>query len=516
MDEKSFVLNGNSSTSNSISVSHSQKYRKFIASNALIFFISRIVSIAYVYVVARLIAFDVMAMMIIISTFQNIFINIIPLGFSYAALQWTLSEKSPTSAYLKNYYSYTFFVSFPVMIFSSLALLLYIDFPMTFLNIFLYVCGGLLAYFLEVLRNTEVALYNTDKAALLSGLYTILNSIFVPFFYFFISQDLFSVLLAWVIALILVISWDLRRALHYFCFQIKIAEWKRMLVFAIPVWITTIFNILSVQINRIFIFEFFDDASLNIFHWIDKNLMIGLQFVSLFLAGVYSLLVKLRTENYEKFENISRAMLRLVSAIGFFVFLTFFVNAEFIVAFLLGEKFLSGIAWMKILSLAYILQSVVAYLLIRFLANENRVDIIVIRGGGLFLRIILALVLLEFLVDGLLLAILFSTLFTLVSFIIRGKEFHQWNKYHFLRFSSFFLFGLIITIVADVFLVWPLNNLSLIIILLLLFLFRPFESQDIEYIERVLPKIGSKYIKPFLNHLSYSSSKTSEFDKNST
>ncbi|MFW9904550.1 MAG: hypothetical protein ACFFFH_09480 [Candidatus Thorarchaeota archaeon] len=508
MDEKSFDLSDDSSTSNFVPVSHSQKYRKFIASNALIFFIARVVSIIYVYVVARLIVFDVMAAMIIISTFQNIFINIIPLGFSYAALQWTLSDKSPKSIYLKNYYSYTFFVSFPIMIFSSLALLLYIDFPMTFLNIFLYVCSGLLAYFLEVLRNTEVALYNTDKSALLSGLYSILNSIFVPFFYFFLSQDLFSVLLAWVIALILVISWDLRQALQYFCFQIRIAEWKRMLIFALPVWITTIINILSVQINRIFIYEFFDDASLNTFHWVDKNLTIGLQFVSLVLTGVYSLLVKLRAENYEKFENVSRAMLRMVSVLGFLVFLTFLVNAEFIVAFLLGEKFLSGIAWMKILSLAYILQSVIAFLLIRFLANENRIDVIVIRGGGLFLRIFLALIFLELQINGLLLAILLSALFTLVLFIARGKEFHQWNKHHFLRFSTFLLSGLIIAIVADVFLVWPLNNLSLIMILLFMFLFRPFESQDIDYIERVLPKMGYKYIKPFLKHLSYSPAKT--------
>ena len=141
-------------------------------------------------------------------------------------------------------------------------------------------------------------------------------------------------------------------------------------------------------------------------------------------------------------------------------------------------------------------------------------EIIIIRCGGLFLRIFLALILLEFQVDGLLLAILLSILFTLASFKSCGKEFHKWNKYHFLRFSTFLLFGLIITIVSDAFLVWPLNNLSLIIILLVLFIFRPFESQDIEYIERVLPKLGNKYIKPFLNRLSYSSLKISEFNKN--
>jgi len=493
----------NSKVSKSNSISHSKKYKKFVATNALVFLVSRVLSIIYVYTVTRLIRDETMALMIILATFQSIFVNLIPIGFSYAAKQRTLSAKEYTDRFLKNYFSYTFFVSFPLMIFSSLLLLNHTGLPLISVNSLLYLAANILALFLEVLRNTEVALYNTDKATLLSGFYSILNSIMVPSFYFFFTQDLTSVLLAWVIALIIVILSDIRAGFQFFSITVAYSEWKEMLIFSLPIWVTTGLNIFSVQINRIFIYEMFDYQSLNTFHWVDKNLMIGLQLVSLLLAGVYSMLVKLRSEDYEKFKRVSRAMFRIISIAGVFVFLGFFSNAEFIVPFLLGEKYERGIEWMKILSFAYILQSVINFLLIRFLANENRFETIFIRGGGLIIRIIVALILLPMQVNGLLIAILFSALITLIALISLTKELYSWNKHHIIRYSVFLLIDILLVVTFDQLFVWPLNNVSLILLLVMMVVFKPLEKQDIIYIERIIPKFGNRFIRPFLHKVSY-------------
>jgi len=484
-----------------IPVSHSQKYKRFIISGALVFFVSRIMSIGYVYVVTRLISDEVMAMMIILAAYQAIMINVVPLGFSYGSMQWTLRDKNGYTGFLKNYYSYSFIVSFPLMTFTTLAMWLSYGFPFLSIDLVLFTCANLLSLFLEILRNTETALYNNDRTILLSGYYSILNSLFVPLFYFFLFQDLTSVLLAWIMALSIVICWELHRALKFISLHVSLSEWKRMFIFSFPVFITTVINIMTVQIDRIFIYGMYDEQSLNTYHWVDVNLNIGLQLVGVFLVGTYSLFVKLRTEDPRRFDNVSRGLFRVIGIISTFIFLGYLVNADFIIPFLLGERFTLGILWMKILSLAFIPASLVSFLLIRFLANEHRVEIIVIRGGGIILRITLALLLSTFQIYGLIMAVMISTTITLVAFIARSSELRNWKKENLIRFSSFFFMGIFISIAVEMLFTWPFTNISLVLLIAISFLLKPLDAQDLDYIERVIPVRMQKFILPILNLL---------------
>jgi O-antigen/teichoic acid export membrane protein len=222
------------------------------------------------------------------------------------------------------------------------------------------------------------------------------------------------------------------------------------------------------------------------------------------MIGIYSMFVKLKANDEDRFATISQAFFRIITFVGFIIFIGFFANSEFIVLFFLGDTYKLGIGWMKFLSLCYIPLSIIDFLLIRFLATGSRFDVMIIRGGGLITRIILAIILIPFHIYGLLFAILISALFTVISFIVRSPEIISWSKNQILRFFGFLLLNLPIILVLDYLLIWPLNNIIFGLILLNLIIIKPFETSDMQYIERVIPRRFQFIMKPLLDRISRS------------
>lgn len=441
--------------------------------------------------------------MIILATYQGIFINILPFGISYAASQWTLKKHNEKSKYLSDYYSFSFYVTIPLIIISSFIIWQFLNYNIISGDLLLFTIANIFALILQIFAKVEIARYRNDKSILINSMYSIFNSIFVPLVYFIKFQNLSGVLIAWIISSGVVILMNLKNQYGIIKLSLNFASWKNMLVFSFPIYIMSIINITNLYADKLFIYAFYEPLELNGYYWIDKLLLIGSQVTNLFLAGVYSMLVLLKNENVSRFHNISRSIFRNIGLISIAVFLSFNANAVFIVNILLPEQYFFAIDWLRTLSYIFIIQNLINYLMIRYLADEKRKSVAVIRLMGIIIRFSFAFYFIDKRIEGLIIGIYVSAIITLIALIFFTEELRHWKLETLIRYLGFSIISIIIMIITNYNFVWPITNVSLFAIFIMLIVIKPLNRADTNYITKVVPVRLKKYVTPFMNLISH-------------
>ncbi|MFX1517139.1 MAG: hypothetical protein ACFFC6_12625, partial [Promethearchaeota archaeon] len=245
-----------------------KKYRRFVVGGFSRVLISRTFSFLYVIIVTRLIIKGTMDQMIILASGQLIILQVTSLAMRFSCRQRALSVKGEKSDEFRyNGVLFMLFIATPISIILAVIMALYVGgFEYTVLLIS-YPLSMALIMLMETEIMVEKSLLAADRAILLNMVFSVLNSIMVPLFYF-IAPTLASVLWAWNFSLVLTVLLDIKVIL-------RILQKKRLssqvitylIHFGFPIYLGQLPQLISTHINNFVIFEFLETGATSIFYW---------------------------------------------------------------------------------------------------------------------------------------------------------------------------------------------------------------------------------------------------------
>lgn len=488
---------------NSGAINHSSKYKRFLITSSFSYIIARFLSIIYVYVINDIVKdITVFSDMILLATYQSLFIIIIPIGMGYTVTLWTLQSHTGTDEYQKLYSSFYFLFITPMTIIASIFTWIYFGKDIKSVNLLLYIIANLMSILMNVFASIENSRYNNHRSVLIASLYSLLNSILVPAIYYYSYQSLTGILLAWMIASSTIIIIFGKDKLSIFTIRPNIKKWFAMIKLAFPNYILSIVLIATSFGDRMFIYNYYGDYTLTTYYWVERILLIGSQMAIMFLTGINSMIILLHKENQKKFETISRSIFKSLTIISFSIFIVFFINAQLITEILFKGKYEHATPWLRILAFPFVLLSISEYLAIRYSSLEKRALLLFLRSVAISIRYIVAFSFVDKGINGLFYGIYSSLIFYFVSLVLFAKELRTWDRKALFHYLSFLITTLIVVILTKDIL-WPVSNIAIIIIFISAIIIKPLQPMDSDFILKIIPYKLKPLIQRLLHMISY-------------
>lgn len=441
-----------------------------------------------------------MDQMIVLATGHAIILQLSVFGMRYACQQKALSTSGEASNQIRyNSTLFIIFITLPMGIILALIMTFFItgfDNPLLFI---LYPLSFLLLIIMELESMLENSLFSVERTILLRLSYSILNSVLVPIFYL-INQSIEGVILAWNVALLITILLDiavLKRTFQQGKASIPVI--KSLLSFSFPIYLGTLPNTVSNNINNIVTYEFLEPGAASIFYWPNRILTMAFELILILNTGSQELFTHLNAVDKTKLRDSLLGLFRIITIASSVLMLILFLNAEIIVLILLGEHYIDAIILFRLLCIAWIFTTVTTVLDNLIGAQGNQKVIVKANLLNFSNKIILLIILIQF---GLIGVVFTEILSRMIKFFYLVKNIESFRSNdNFIRL--FFYVAILLAVSAiesiikiiDLISLITLNCLFIFIALVLFILLRPLTNIDIDYLNRLLPKEISRFLR---------------------
>jgi O-antigen/teichoic acid export membrane protein len=467
----------------------SSRYRLFIISGFTRVVLTRILSLIYIVVVARIVSLSVQDHLILLSTGQWIVGVVSTFGFTFSLTRMAFTEENRSHVVASGVTSVLLLGTIITIILNLIfAILTGLD----LIEILLYLFSCVLYFILQIALLVEDTRLRSDRKQLATALFSIANSILVPSL-FFIFETLTSVLVSWILGLLLTLFYE--RKVIYISFSNLKWDYKTskaIFFYGLPIYMSSLFTAVVQNLDRFILFIRFPEGDLAEYYWAFR---ISITFEEIFLVlltGAFPLLTKLYKNNdMAVFEIRTQSILKIGLFLGLFLYGVVFHQANVITLLILGNKFLGVIIILQILTVATTVKIVRNILFQVVLAEGRRRYITESVVFGALSRIIFILILIPFGGVGFAFALLLQSIVLSLYFIFRKKKTTMNSLIHLRVILSLiiivmftFIFssplGLILSIIKGCF--------YIIGFLFILFILKPFNNDDYVLFERLAGK----------------------------
>lgn len=471
----------------------SNRYRKFLLTGIWRTILTTSFSVLYVLYISRNISFEIQDKMIILATAQLLIIKIALLGTSYSLVQQ--SQIRELSYNQINDIGFSIgVIMLPFVIIISVFSSYYVG--LSLMNMILYVSMVIISFFFEIFCVVSNSKIENHKEIIIRTIYSILNSVLVASFLIY-YQDILMVLIAWILSF-LGSTLIFIKELYVLVFnsKIRISETINIIKFGAPIFMLSIFNYLTNEIDKFLIYEFLASGETAGYYWISKFIIIFQQLILNIIVGIlplFAVIVKRDTEEifYEKINRIFRIGI-FVSIVYFF---TIIYQRETIILLILSELYLEYSELFFILLLSAVFTIPNSILNNVFSSVGDRKKMIIIGFVGALSKIIGILLFIRVGVIGFGYAILFQKIIGLIlQYLLLGRKIElSGSVMRILLFGVLYIFVILITpynFSLEILYYQIIHIFALIVIFIII---KPLELDDILFVMKIL-NINPKYI----------------------
>lgn len=434
-----------------------------------------------------------MDQIIILAAGYQIIAEITIFSMRYVGPQRALSapNESLSAKIRHNAVIFMLIVSAPLSVILSLPVLFYVtETP----NLELYLIYAM-SSLLMILKETEVMFARSslvvERALLLNTLYSVLNSVLVPLFYY-ITPTLKSVLWAWNIALLITVILGIKPLL--LVLKLKIFDLKviqNLLRFGFPIFIISVPRPVILNLNNLIIFENLEEGATSVFYWPNRILGIASEFLLIFLVGIEELFTHFNTTNKETLRDSFLAIFRLLVVFSTICYFLIYLNAGILIELLLGSGYLEAIYLFRLLCLAWIITTVNTVLSALKNAEAHRRVMVKVNIYNFTSKVLLLIILIPIGLLGVVIAEILTVTIVFIYFAM-NINFFKVND-NFIRLGLFVASVMLLSVFGSFFDMTTLfsfiilNSLYLIITMIVFFLCSPFTNHDIDFAKKILP-----------------------------
>lgn len=434
-----------------------------------------------------------MDQLIILTAGYQIIAEITIFGMRYVGPQRALSASNKTlsSKIRHNAVMFMLIVSAPFSVVLSLPVFYYVTGTKS-LELFLIYA---LSFLLIIIKETEVMYARSslavEKAILLNTVYSILNSVLVPLFYF-TTPTLKSVLWAWNVALFITVILGIKPLLHVIrmkIFDLKVIQ--ALLRFGFPIYIISIPRPITLNLNKFIIFENLEEGATSVFYWPNRILGITNEILLIFLTGIQEMFTHFNVTNKETLRDSFLAIFRFLVVSSTILYFIIYLNASILINLLLGVGYLEAIYLFRLLCFAWIITTTTTVLSALKNAEAHRRVMVKVNIYNFISKIILLVILINI---GLLGVVIAEILSVAIVFLYFAKfiDYFKSND-NFIRLgvftTSIMLFSILGSFLDMTNLVnfILMNSLYVSITTIVFFICSPFTNHDVNFAKKVIP-----------------------------
>ena len=480
----------------------SSKYKKFVITGFTRVGIARIISLAYILVVVRLIAPKVLDSMVVLSSGLIMLPSFFSFGLRYSsqrqAIKLDNKEEIITSS---NFFLLT--VSFVLSCFGAIPLFYFSVPNPSLINLFLYFGALFFTYFRQVQINVFRVYLFEDKILIQALIYSILNSFLVPLFYWY-DQSLTSVLFAWNLGMLLSIIPYLKPILPFLkinFFSLNVLS--RTFKFGLILYIFAFPNYFLNHMDSLIVYLILPSGSTSIYYYLNRFLLVITEVVLVLQIGIFPLFAQLeKNSGKERLAKAFQSGFRLYLVASIIPMFMIIINSELIVYVLLGTDNYSSqildqtVYLVYFLALGAIFINLMTYLTKLKFAQGKQADIGIAATILAIFKIGIFVLLEDLELIGLGWGVMTAAFLSFLFLYFITPELYNISKKSLLGLILYFFtllgisFGMVL---LDLGLpsFWRfilINSVFLITAIGGLIVFRPFNKDDITFLRNVIPK----------------------------
>lgn len=464
----------------------SSVYARFLKVNIWRIVITRLVSIMYVIIVARLISLDIQDSMIILAYAQGLIVQLSLFGIGVSAVYIGRAQIEDDGV-MQNALKSTFMLSLPFVIASAFLAREFIG--MSSLAFLLYVSAMTLQMIFEYLNIYNDYRLRSDRKVIGRTIYSVANSILVPTMFFFTSS-LEGVLMAWNYAMIMsVLYFGEDLSALFIKTEMDFPIMLRILKTGMPIYLANWVNLIAQRMDVFLIYAHGVSGESAQYYWMLKISAIGQEMFMIMINGLFPLLVVASKERTrEEFVSLTHSLMRVALLFGVSTFTMLIAYGRVAVWILLSDRFLAGLIILQLLILGRTI-NIPATILISVSNAEGKLRRVMwmsLFADGLW--IVAVFVLLRFGVIGLAIAFIINR--------IIQSGYMLWSTRDIFRGEVRAYYRILVFVFLMTLLSFATTYVFIFLCPFILYATRPLHESDWVLIERVLPVTIRKF--PFL------------------
>lgn len=330
-------------------MSLSDRYGQFIKINIWRIIITRLFSIVYVFIIARIVSLTIQDQMIMLAYAQAMIVQLSLFGIGVSAVYIGRAQIEDDGV-MQNALKSTFMLSLPLVLGSSFIVSGFMT--LSTVSLMLYMSAMTLQLIFEYLNIYNEYRVRTDRKVIGRTIYSVTNSILVPTMFLF-TPSIESVLMAWNYAMVVAILYfgeDLGAL--FLSTKTDFPIMKRILRAGMPVYLANWFNLVAQRLDIFLIYTQQSTGESAQYYWMLKISAIGQEVFMIMINGLFPLLVVAsRDMDRDDFLSVTHSLMRVSLLFGFTLYMMIIAYGRVIIWIFVSDRFLAGVIVLQLVTL---------------------------------------------------------------------------------------------------------------------------------------------------------------------
>jgi len=327
----------------------SDRYGGFLRVNIWRIIITRVFSLIYVMLIARMVDVSIQDTMIVLAYIQSLVVQLSLFGLGISAVyvgRAHINDDGMMQVALKSAFIFSLsFVMGSLLIVHSLI-------ELSWLSFLLYISVIVLQLIFEYLNIYNEYKIRTDRKIKARAIYSVMNSIIVPSI-FLLYSSIEGVLMAWNYAMIIPIIYLGRDFKSLFISgRTDFKTMREIIRSGMPVYLANWLNLVAQKLDIFMIYTHQASGESARYYWMLKISAIGQEIFMIMINGLFSILVVAnKQKSRENFIHLVHSLMRVSLLFGFILYTLLIAYGRVVIIILVSDKFMAGLIILQLITL---------------------------------------------------------------------------------------------------------------------------------------------------------------------